>query len=585
MAVSQAANIGANFSDYQGSAALGGGSLGVAKIDTRPLEDLAKYTFLYNRSEYDQRQKDAEKAAAEIADYMSYDLVNGIPKFSKLLQDEHDELKKFAIDNPDALNYRDRKSWTEYQKLRGKLANNIKAAKENEIIFKVRQQEILDATLPEEKQRLQKDLDNEVASLDIRGRLKYSNKFDVKPVEVGAAPTFTRKTTEIGKNFSGDAEDVLIDMRLANNTAEGLANGLLKISEDKGKFGQQYEAAVTSGKLEPVLSSEYFNEAVQSYKDPKYLNPDGTHKYLNPDGTLNIDNIIASGDNIVTRNLMNIKAVNDRIRMEKSRIQRGDFMNDLGGELQFSNDPSGLTENLYTEIDINDPDGYSPKDIILTRMLAKTPIKPRTIKLDQTDLGIKKGNLSARWAEVNKPSSKAQVDGISTPAILFGEHIDRIKKSLNKYPQGLSVNFSAIDPGTQKALGILKGERVVYNPDGSYIIQTEEGAIGKTKTWVNKTIGTLEDLKQGFINVVKGGLSSDGTQTKEFQDESEKGFNSIFGTTSGSMIFNQWASAKQPEQKPQVVDGYEIPNGAKVVYSKKTGKALGYTLNGENYKF
>ena len=63
-----AADIGANASNYTGNAGLGGGSFGSFQLDTKPIEDLAKYTMLYNKSLFDQRQKDAEAAATEIAD-------------------------------------------------------------------------------------------------------------------------------------------------------------------------------------------------------------------------------------------------------------------------------------------------------------------------------------------------------------------------------------------------------------------------------------------------------------------------------------------------------------------------------------
>lgn len=540
---SSAADIGANASSYQGSSALGGGSFGSFQLDTKPIEDLAKYTMLYNKSEYDQRQKDVEATAKEIADYMSFDVVNGIPKFSKILQDKNDKLQKFVSENPDAINYKNRKLWTEYQKLRGDLGNDIASAKLNEVIYMARKKEIEDETLPLEKERLQKTLDKDIETLDIRGRLKHSDKFDVKPVDVGTVPILEIQTTDVGRNIIGTATDKLPDMRVARNTVSGLATGLLKIAGDKGQFGDQYEAAVASGKLEPVLSSEYFNKAIQTYKsDPKFQNPDGT---------LDIDKVIAVDDGIVGQNLMNVKSFNKGMRDIKKRINDGYFKDKFNRQLGFSNDASGLRESDYKEINIDD--GYSPEEILLTKMLAQTRITPpRTIKIDQTDLGIKAGHLAVAWKNAeseriraNKPTGdKATESGITTPAILFGEHINRLKSYFGKNSgQDFAVEFKGIDDKTVKALGITEGQRVVYRPDGNFVIQAKVSTgLGKDKkeNWQDVRVGTIEDLKQGFINSVKGGLSADGTQTKEFQDESEKGFNSIFGTTSGSMIFNQW---------------------------------------------
>jgi hypothetical protein len=92
-----------------------------------------------------------------------------------------------------------------------------------------------------------------------------------------------------------------------------------------------------------------------------------------------------------------------------------------------------------------------------------------------------------------------------------------------------------------------KGEskRVQYNEDGSYAIQIKSG-----EEWKDARVGTLEDLKQGFIDVVKRGT----TQTEGFQDESEKGFISKFGTTSGSMIFKGLGKPVTTETKTEDAD-------------------------------
>lgn len=62
-----AADIGADFSNYQGNAALGGGNFGIIDVDTRPLDQLAQYTFYYNRELWNQRQKETDAKVAELA--------------------------------------------------------------------------------------------------------------------------------------------------------------------------------------------------------------------------------------------------------------------------------------------------------------------------------------------------------------------------------------------------------------------------------------------------------------------------------------------------------------------------------------
>src|SRR4051812_35694333 len=63
-----------NAASYQGNAALGGGGGFVLDVDLKPIQQLAQYTFLYNKSQYDQRQKDADQKIKELADLSAYDL-------------------------------------------------------------------------------------------------------------------------------------------------------------------------------------------------------------------------------------------------------------------------------------------------------------------------------------------------------------------------------------------------------------------------------------------------------------------------------------------------------------------------------
>src|SRR6478752_2409094 len=126
-----AANIGANFSSYTGSAPLGGGvDIGVLNIDTRPLEDLGKYTMLYNKAEYDQRQKDAEAKAKQLASITAYDLTTAIPKDREIITKGYDELIDYARQNPTVLDYKNNPSgWLEYNKKKADFENQLKSAK------------------------------------------------------------------------------------------------------------------------------------------------------------------------------------------------------------------------------------------------------------------------------------------------------------------------------------------------------------------------------------------------------------------------------------------------------------------------
>lgn len=87
-----------NAASYQGNANLGGGAGIPLEIDIRPVMQLAQYTYLYNKSQYDQRQKDADEKIKELAGLTAYDLVNGLPKDKDELINAQAELSNYMAE-------------------------------------------------------------------------------------------------------------------------------------------------------------------------------------------------------------------------------------------------------------------------------------------------------------------------------------------------------------------------------------------------------------------------------------------------------------------------------------------------------
>ena len=65
-----------NASSYTGNAALGGYIPNAIDIDTKPLVALMGYTVMYNKAQYDQRQKDTDGKILELADISKFDIAN-----------------------------------------------------------------------------------------------------------------------------------------------------------------------------------------------------------------------------------------------------------------------------------------------------------------------------------------------------------------------------------------------------------------------------------------------------------------------------------------------------------------------------
>lgn len=397
---SGSAEIGAGNSRYVGNAGIGGGSFGSFQLDVRPIEDLAKYTMLYNRAEYEQAQKDAEKAAAEIADYTSYDLTTGIPKDAKLLQEKYDKLTAYVRDNPNALDYRNKKEWAEYKKMRNDLENDLVGGKVRNTMWALRQKEIQDAKSPAEKVRLQKRLDAEIAETDIRTPLKYSDQYNVQPISVSAAPIKKVQVTEIGKNIIGQDNWEMPDMDAVTNQSIAVTSGLMaladfektseflsKTPEQQQFYRDQFEAQSASGKLEPVQSAQIFNQAIDKAGSGNFYKDDGTGKMV-----LDFDKLVESENSIIRGMAEQVAIYNRKMDEMVSGIEGGYFQDDFGGQLSFSNDASGLKKGSYKKINLDD--GLSPQELVKMRILGISKAPEREIKITETDDALQAAQLA-----------------------------------------------------------------------------------------------------------------------------------------------------------------------------------------------
>jgi hypothetical protein len=586
--MADAAQIGATASNYIGDVSLGGGTFGAFKLNTQPFEDFAKYAMLYNKAEYDQRQKDVEKAATEIADVTSYDLTTGIPKDAKLLQEKYDKLNNFLRDNPSALDYRNKKQWAEYKRMRNDLDNDLVSAKVRNTMWALRQKEIQDQTDEATRKLMQEDLDREIAATDIRTPLKHSQQYADNQIKLPDAPELTFDVIKELPNGVITRNYKIFNVSKAAANSDVFSLGLDQtqpdLSTEQGK-----RDAISRKKNFWLQGADIYNSIINA-KDAngEFINKKKIVDPVNGNVTYQFDESKLSR---IPRNLVNIaKDYNKYINDVKADINAGYLKDKTGKTILFG--AGALDEGDYKTV--NYEDGISPEELATIAQYAKWKGDSYDTKYQETDDAIQKGQLGVSWYNATHSSSGSgggatSQSGITTPAILFGEHINRLKEWFGKNPnQELIVGYTAVDDGTRKAIGLETGNRVIYKPDGSFVIQSKViSGIGNNRkeTWQDLKIGNVEDVKQGFINSVKGGLSADGTQTKEFQDESEKGFSSIFGTTSGSMIFNQWGksvTSKPPAAtEDNTINISEVPAG--VDFNKGTKKSGTYTENGKYY--
>jgi hypothetical protein len=388
MALSNAAQIGSDNS-YTGNAGLGEVGGNPVRIDTRPLMELAAYSFEYNKAAYFQKQREIEGQAKQLADMTAYDLTTAIPKDREEIQKGYNELFDYVRNNPTVLDYKNnQKGWMEYNKKKSDFENKLSGGKSRSVLYQVRQKEIADATSPAMKAYLQKQLDEEANSTSLDTPLKHTNQFDLTPVEVTAPTMIKFDVTKVGSMFNANRTFVLPDMTNVAAQASAKALGLLRnpIDENSTELEkQQFEAQSASGKLEPVESANNISTVLADsrYKDPKFLKDDGS---------IDVEAVIKdnSGNGLVSGVLGSIKQYNDKMDEMQAQIRSGYFQDKLGKVLSFGQD--GLKESDYSKIDISD--GVTPEELLKVRILGLAPAPSYTTKLDQTNAAIAQQNAN-----------------------------------------------------------------------------------------------------------------------------------------------------------------------------------------------
>lgn len=412
--MADAAQIGANFSDYTGDQALGGGTFGVAKLDTRPIEDLGRYIMLYNKAEYDQRQKDAERDAAEIADLTRYDLTSSIPKDSQHLQNRFDEFVKFVRDNPDALNYNNRAAWAEYNQKKSELKNDIRGGTVRKLLYDVRTKEIADETNPELKALRQQRLDEEVAAKDIRTPLLHSQKYDTALPKLPTPQEQKFDVYRTGPNSDINREYSM--WNVGNARAQGNVYGLdLEEVVDETTPEGKEKAIARRGNFY-IQGAEQLNQVISQIKDPN---------------TGAVDKSKLKG---MSRQLIGlVDKTNDYLDKIKNEIKAGVYKDKFGKPITFGE--GLLNEDDYARI--NYEDGISPDELALIASFAQWQGDSYKTKTIETDDAIQREQLqnqrrgqdmeNARfWAGLN---AKNDEDLISADSVIK-EFSDVVRQAL-----------------------------------------------------------------------------------------------------------------------------------------------------------
>jgi len=592
-----------NIDSYVGNAALGGANEIAINIDTKPIQQLAAYTLMYNKSQYDQRQKDADEKIKELGKLTKFDAINGLPKDVDAVKAAKLKLQelstKFASEIPGSPKQK-QESWLKFQQEKAEVEKLLNSANARDIKLKA----YIDAT------QIDKDLTTEQKELNIKEAQKLFDETDVFTLPV--IPETKITTPKVGapvydevQYFKEDASGNMVidetrnEYSFTGNAKMGYleANDLIDptlpanaTEQQKAEYEQKKLAFKQSKMGGWKTATQFLGDA---FNNPNYkktvtttgINVMGAAPTTALAEEVDVEKIKAT--NPLAGGIIQLgEAYNDAIQKKIERLEKQQYDNSITGKKPLFTQGQDTPENLKKLlIDVTKP--LSPEQLVaLARFEQARPDKV-DMKLIQTDNAIQRENnlldykvqwKNAETARINalkkdggSGSSAKPETVISQPAILFGEHINRLKSTFQKNNnQPIIIPFKSVDEKTRVATKLKDKEYIVYKPDGSYIITTDKEGVDNKKT---VSVGTIDNLAQGFIDAVKtidldATKDKDGTMAEGFQVKSEAFFNQTFGTASGKTIWDNW-NAKAP---------------ATTTTTTPANKPAGTTMSDEEYK-
>lgn len=463
------ADIGVMSSNYQGNAGLGGGSFGSFQLDTRPIQELAKYTMLYNKSEYDQRQKDAEAAAKEIADYTSYDLTTSIPKDAKLLQEKYDKVTAYAREHPDAINYRNKEEWEKFKVMRNDLENDLQGAKVRNLMYKAREEKIANEPDAAKKKLMLDELNAEIEATDIRTPIKHDQQYAVPDIKLPDAQAVSFDVVKQGANENVTREFKLFNVPKANADANVFTLGLENIETMDPNSPEGKRAAIDRKKNFWVQGAEVLNSVINNPSMRKEVDlPDGSKGMVIDESKLDK----------TSRGIVNlVKEYNNYVTQTKADIKSGVYKDKFNKPITFG--PGALDENDYAEIDYKD--GITSDELGKIAIFSKWNGDVHKTQIQQTDNALQatqqaetarhnKATEGIGWANVNLEKDKwnAAMKGdetVKNGAILFSERVyEDLKKLANEDGVIPPDKVRQLNQEQLKYLGI---EKVISNEQGT----------------------------------------------------------------------------------------------------------------------
>lgn len=365
-----AASIGANFSDYQGNAALAGGNFGVVDVDTRPLQNLAAYTMLYNKQVWQQKQKETDDTIAKLADLSNIQLNNLRGKDKEQATKEFAELQKYASEYARKIPKTPQERMQnelEWQTKYGAFKNNYTSGKDRAVTWQKRYNDIIGGTQDAKAKDKQIEiLNKEFDNTDIGTKISGEPAYKVSVVEVPNPTPQKFQSVAIGDN-----ENVTVDATVYNpKTNAGMADaavlGVTKIYPKEGT--PEYNNLSEAEKNQAAIQST-FESGAKVWMDATEPLNQALKQYVNTDGVFDAQSF--ENDNASNTTLMNaynaLKRYDSYNRQKYEQAKSGIF-NDKGLSIKL---PENLNPEDFKVGFVDFSKGVNANQLVQSGMFAK----------------------------------------------------------------------------------------------------------------------------------------------------------------------------------------------------------------------
>lgn len=376
-----------NAASYRGDAALGAFLPDAIQIDTKPIEDLAKYTVVYNQAEYTQRQKDAEERARELAQIAALDFSKIDTKWREPISEKYDALIKYVKENPNVFNYqKNPKGYLEYKRLKDETNQAVTNGGANQVLLEGRRKTIADNPDVQLKSIMQKTLDEDVANTGLDSSLPVEQKFDLSFPKIPAPAQVTLDVLVTGENGVTKKTHTLTDYGDIINQSNLISfddhfKVLDKTSSEYINASPEDKKRIdTQEKYRNLVSTSGWRQAGvvlnAALNDPKYVT----------DGKVDPAKILS--DPTLSQYVSIFETYNKNAATQLSNIQSG-YYNDKDGKNVI---PQKLLDpRNYTSI--NWQDGITDKELTMALMGATAAAQKEATDFKYTGEGNTKLNI------------------------------------------------------------------------------------------------------------------------------------------------------------------------------------------------